>query len=220
MSRFGPRERRPARPAPASWGSPMNDLFSPTVARRAAPPRASMAEAAVLVYDLAVADHTAYAQDLGSLQDGIEQRELVVEIEIADLPPVYRTRAAALPLLRLQLPYGTPVPRSAQCRSCPARGGAEHHPHLLEHVTVVIASGLVEADRRVDAFRFQHVQCRSTRAQAKVGRAIMADPGAGPRIRSMSVSVSHTPWPSVVRGTSRPKRSMCSTAMRLLRRRA
>ena len=38
--------------------------------------------------------------------------------------------------------------------------------------------------------------------------------------RSMSASFSHTPWPSVICGPSRPKRSMYSTAVQPPRRRA
>ena len=56
---------------------------------------------------------------------------------------------------------------------------AQHHPHLLQHVAVVVDAGFVEPDRGVDALRLEHVQRRDAGAQAEIGRAVVADAGAG-----------------------------------------
>ena len=79
---------------------------------------------------------------------------------------------------------------------------AQHEAHLLEHVAVVVDAGLVEADRDLHARAAAVVERGDAAAQAEVragdcGRSWCAVCAT----RSMSSSVSHTPCPSVRRGT-------------------
>ena len=57
--------------------------------------------------------------------------------------------------------------------------GAQHQLQLLQHVAVVVDAGLVEPDRGVDALLLEEVQRRHARAQAEVGRAVVADAALG-----------------------------------------
>ena len=87
--------------------------------------------------------------------------------------------------------------------------GAQHHPHFLQHVLIVIDADVVETNRRVDSPRFKSIERQHAAAQAKIRAAIVADA----RVRllaslSRSLSESQTAWPSVVFGPRRPKRSM------------
>ena len=98
---------------------------------------------------------------------------------------------------------------------------AQHHPHLLQHVAIVVDAGFVEADRGVDALRLERVQRRDAGAQAEIGRAVVADAGAGrgERGRCPPRSARRRGRASCC-GPSRPKRSMYSTAVQPPRRRA
>ena len=56
---------------------------------------------------------------------------------------------------------------------------AQHHPHLLQHVAIVIDAGLVEADRGIDSALLEEIERCKTAAQAEIGAAIVADMGTG-----------------------------------------
>ena len=57
----------------------------------------------------------------------------------------------------------------------------ENRTHLLEHVTVVVDAGTVNADRHPGADSFIVIQRLDTTAQRQVGTAVVADMGAGVR---------------------------------------
>jgi hypothetical protein len=57
--------------------------------------------------------------------------------------------------------------------------GTQHHAHLLQYVAVIIDARLVDPDRGGDPGRLELVECRDTRTQPEIRRAIVTDMGPG-----------------------------------------
>ena len=153
-----------------------------------------LGEFAVGVDHLAVADHRSHASGLAALQHRVEHRRFRIQIRIRDLPPVDQHHVRGLARCQDAQPV-------AERRGfCSARGrhaehlgdrrhvgvyhaggamGAQHHAHFLQHVTIVVDAGFIDADRGVDALGLEDVQRRDAGAQAEIRRAVVADAGAG-----------------------------------------
>jgi hypothetical protein len=56
---------------------------------------------------------------------------------------------------------------------------AQHQAQFMEHIAVIIDASLIQPNRRIDALGFEAIERRHTGTQAKIGRAIMANAGAG-----------------------------------------
>src|SRR5260370_14914771 len=151
-------------------------------------------EPPVLVDDLARYHDEVDGLDARSLDHRVENRGFRVEIGVGDLVPIDEDEIGSL------ANGETADPAAKGCRHRATEGrhaqnltnardivlihsryamGAQHHAHLLEHVTVVVDAGLVEADRGIDAALLEEVQRCETAAQAEIGTAIVADMSAG-----------------------------------------
>src|SRR5476649_728183 len=153
-----------------------------------------LGELAVLVDHLAVAHGHGHGVVLGALHNGVKGRRQLVEIGIGHLVPVDQHHVGAL--ADLQGPQALAIGRGARAAH---RGhaqhlrhgrhvlldharhamGAQHELQLLQHVAVVVDAGLVEADRGVDALLLKVIERGHARAQAEVGRAVVADAALG-----------------------------------------
>ena len=56
---------------------------------------------------------------------------------------------------------------------------AQHQANLLQHITIIVDPGLVEAHRNRHALGLEDIKRRHATSQAKIGTAVMADAGAG-----------------------------------------
>ncbi len=152
-------------------------------------------EAAIVVDHLAVAHDGAHALGLGALNDRVKHRHLLVEIGIGNLPPVDQREVGGLALrdrpdlLAKSGGSGTADGRHPQhlrhgrhlVADARHAVGAQHQPHFLQHVTVVIDAGFIKADRGVDSLGLEVIERRDAGAQPEIGGTVVTHACAGLR---------------------------------------
>src|SRR5260370_40273258 len=130
-------------------------------------------EPSVAVHYLACHHDKVHGVGAPPLDHSVEYRSFRVEVGIGDLVPIDKDEIGgpadsqasdpAAKGRRHRAASGCHTQNLADARNIRLvhsryAMGAQHHAHLLEHVTVVVDAGLVEADRGIDAALLEEIE--------------------------------------------------------------